>query len=69
MGKVKDMVTGVMCDYGVDDEKAKRILEEEWALDALKNKEDEKWSETRKQMSKRAKKFFNILRGGTNEDR
>ena len=64
MGKVKDMVTGVMCDYGVDDEKAKRILEEEWALDALKNKEDEKWGETRKQIITVSKKFFNVMRGG-----
>lgn len=26
MGKVKDMVTGVMCDYEVDDKEARRIV-------------------------------------------
>ena len=69
MGRVKDMVTEVMERDGGDDEESMRILEEEWALDALKNKDDEKWGETRKQIITVSKKFFNVVRGGTDEDR
>ena len=63
MARVKDEVIDVMERDGVQCAEAMRILENEWALDALYAKECEKYAEVDRQISKVFDGFINVVRG------